>query len=114
MLCCTSAPPTTGIVTSPESTGHVVGARKQTCGRTARGAAGRGALLGARSRKGIWADIAGIDVLEVACGLVDRGVGAQPPLLLGGDGFALAIDGDDRLRELRARAIGDDLGGARQ
>src|SRR5690242_17097167 len=101
MLCCTSAPPTTGIVTSSESTGHVVGARKQTCGRATRCATDRGALLGARSRKGIWVDITAVDVLEVACGLVDRGVGAQPPFLLRGDGFALAIDGDDRLRELR-------------
>src|SRR5258706_850513 len=115
MLCCTSAPPTTSIARSRASTGHVVGATKQTCGRApVRGATLARARASGRVGDGISSYIAPVDVLEVRCRLLYGGVGPQPSRLLGGDRLALGIGEEDRARERIRRACRDYLAGARQ
>src|SRR5881396_34917 len=104
MLCCTSAPPTTGMPVSRASTGQVVGARKQTCGRGAAFWMAPSAVLAGRPSssgvgKGMGADITLVDALEVAGRHLDGSVGSHPALLLGRDRLAVEVGVDDGVRE---------------
>src|SRR5438105_1091240 len=103
MVCCSSAPPTTGMSLSPANVGQVVGARKQTCGRcTASGSGGNSSGVGMdMGRK-----VAGVDALELAGGVFDAGVGAHPAFLLRHDGVAVEEGLDDGARELGGIAAG--------
>src|SRR5260221_9679230 len=101
MLCCTSAPPTTLICVLPEITGHVVGARKQTCGLRA------GSLRGLGGR--LVANVLVVDTFETFGGFLDAGVVADPALLLRGDLVAVEVCVDDGRGDLRGRALADHL-----
>src|SRR5258708_1930660 len=100
MLCCTSAPPTTLMSQSREITGHVVGARKQTCGFLAPAACeewlarGPGIALGGL-RDDMGTKVLAVDAFEALGGLLDRRVRVHPALLLGGDRVAVEIGLDD-------------------
>src|SRR4051812_30583667 len=97
MLCCTSAPPTTGMSRAPEKIGQVEGATKQTWGReapvTARRRLGGSAEPTGRSRASSSADISirsyveRIDTFELPGCVLDAGVRANPAFLLLRDGL---------------------------
>src|SRR5688500_11097298 len=112
-VCCSSAPPITGMSEAPAMSGQVMGATKHTRGRRPSARAGAAAASGSgRSSGGVGAKVVFIDVLEAAGGALDGGVLAHPALLLGGDRDALAARRDDRARQLLGRAAGDHLRGA--
>src|SRR5512146_914622 len=120
MLCCTSAPPTTGMSRSPESTGHAVAATKHTWGftpaRAAAGASSRSASTPGSSgaRKRVGPNVALVDTFQLQGGVFDAGVRAHPALLLGRDRVALPVGVEDRPGEVVRIAARDDLPGARE
>src|SRR5260221_6676781 len=119
MLCCTSAPPTTLMSLSPEITGHVVGARKQTCGFLAPAAcaespAWRPWIALGGFRDGMGTEVLVVDTFEAFGGLLDRRVRLHPAPLLGCDPVAIEVRLDDRRRDLLPRATADQLLRTRQ
>src|SRR5262245_31879356 len=98
MVCCSSAPPITGM-RERDNIGQVVGARKHTRGRRPAGASGGGAVAASgRASAGLSAKVALIDSLHLAGCIFDAGVLAHPLFLLGHDLLAVAVGPDDRAR----------------
>src|SRR5881275_188461 len=113
MLCCTSAPPTTRMSRSPEMCGF--GSAARCSPSTWPGARLRtGRAVSSLVCEGMGPQVSLVDALEVAGGGIDGRVGAQPALLLGGDGFAIAVRCADGGCDERGVALPDHLIGPRQ
>src|SRR4051812_21555132 len=107
-VCCSSAPPTTGIELSAASTGHVVGATKHTWGFMAvEASAGRAPNAGTSSAptasNGL-SDAAGsyiarVDTFEFPCDCLDARMRAHPAFLFRRDRVAIGVCSDDGLCE---------------
>src|SRR5258708_17320282 len=116
MVCCSSAPPTTLRSLDAESTGHVVGATRQTLGLRASEAAPAAGEPGdavsvpsGSEAKWLASYISFINPFEVLRRLLDAGVRSHPALLLRGDLVVVDLGLDDGLRDQRRLALGDHL-----